>query len=318
MSRIKKCFHWAIIGFAVADVAMGVFSLFIDDIVAQVVALIVTAFTLYLTIIYAMLFCKQKKVDIGGILIGSADFLITAISVMIVAFSVQILELIASGMTLFKTVKIVVQSDKAKRLLKIAKPIAKKALVKVAPMATAYIATKFENTNKNKGVFSMEKVKEFFVKLGNLIRANKICLLETLLNGGAWGVLGWLADGAESVAIEVAGFNITPLFSILGFILVEIGFQWESFGAFISRISPKLEAKLAKKKAKEEEKAKKEAEAERARILAEIEAEEKKAELEKNAELEREHEAEREAEEKAKREEEDRKIAEYLARKNNN
>lgn len=277
MSRIKKYFHCAIIGFAVADVAMGILSLFINDLIAQVVALIVTAITLYSTVVYSKIYCKDKAVDIGGIIIGSADFLMTALSIMVIALSVQLLEIIASGMTLVKTIKIVIQSDKAKRLLKVAKPIAQKALGKIAPAATAYIVKNIKNKKENKGVFSMEKVKEFFVKLGNLIRANKVSLLTTIANGGGWGVVGYLVNSVEEVAIEVCGFNITPFLSVVGFVLVELGFQWESFGTFIARISPKLAAKLAKKKEKEEKKALKEAEAEKEKLIAQMKAEKEAA-----------------------------------------
>lgn len=283
MSRIKKSFHWAIIVFAIADVSMGIVSLFINDLIAQVIALIVTAVTLNLTVIYSAVCCKEEKIDIGGVVIGSADLLMTSLSIMIIAFSVQILELIASSMTLVKTIKIVIQSDKAKRLLNVAKPIAQKVLRRVALLATAYIAKKIKNKKENKGVLSMEKVKEFFVKFGQTIRANKISLLGTLANGSAWGAIGYLVDEAQVCAIDVFGVNITPLFSIIGFILLELCFYWESFGAFMARVSPKLQAKLEKRKAEEEAKALKEAEAQKekehaellAQMLAEKEAERK-------------------------------------------
>ena len=161
----------------------------------------------------------------------------------------------------------------------------------------------------------MEKVKEFFVKLGQNIRANKVSLGETVVNGGVWGILGYLVNSVEEVAIEVAGFNITPLFVILGFALVEIGFQWESFGTFIARISPKLAKRLEKRKAKEAEKSAKEAEKERQKLLAEMKAEKaaaEKAEKEKAEAIEK---ARAEAAEKARKEQEDKELAEWLAKK---
>ena len=164
----------------------------------------------------------------------------------------------------------------------------------------------------------MEKIKKFFVTLGHQIRANKISLGETVLNGGAWGLLGFLVNEVEAVAIDVCGFNITPLFSIIGFAVVELGFLWEPFGEFIKRIQPKLDAKAKKAEEKAEAEKEKEAELERARILAAIQAEKDAAEAAKKAEEEKVAQEKAEAEAKAKKEEEDKAIAEWLAKQKAN
>lgn len=287
--RVKKRFHWAIMAFAVADVLMGIMSIFVNHIVAQTVALIVTALTLYTTIIYAMVFHKEEKISIGTIVVGTMDFIVTAVSIMVIALSVQILELLASGATLFKTIKLIIQSDKAQRLIKATKPIAKKAIAKIAPFMAAYIAHKTKNIKKQKGEFSMKKVKEFFVKLAKLVRANKVSLLTTLANGGTWGVLGWLVNSVQEIAIDVGGFNITPLFAILGFFLLEPGLQWEKYEEFINRIEPKKKEKEEQKRKKAEEKAQKQQEAEKEKLISEMRAQmnaEKEAKRKKEEEEE--------------------------------
>ena len=161
----------------------------------------------------------------------------------------------------------------------------------------------------------MEKIKQFFVTLGNQIRANKISLGETVVNGGAWGLIGYLANEVGLGAIDVGGFNITPLFSIIGFIVGELGMLWENYPDFIKRILPKLQAKEEKKALKEQEKKQKEEDRERAKILAEIKAEKAALEAKEKEEAERLAKEKAEEEAKAKKEEEDKLIAEWLAKK---
>ena len=224
----------------------------------------------------------------------------------------QILAVIASGFTFFKAVKIFVQSQKAKKILDTTKPFITKVILKVAPILGARIVSKYQKfkIKNNKGENSpMNKFKQFFIQLGNGIRANKGSLSSTILNGSAWGLLSYLASSVELVAIDVFGINITPFLAIIGFVLVELGFHWESFGTFISRISPKIEAQLVEKKAKAEAKAQAEAEKAQAEKIAKAQAlnAKKKAEAEAEAKAKAKAEAkllaEKEAKAKAEQEE---------------
>ena len=303
--QVKVNLYRAILAFAVADVVFGIASFFVEAFPIQISALAITTITLVLSVVFAIKFPRNKRSDIAMIVVGGLDFVTTLISVLVIVMATQLIAIIASGATLFKAIKVFIQSEKTRRLLGSAKPIVMKIARRIAPLVGAWCVKKIK---KIKGDNNMEKVKEFFKKLGQNIRANKVSLGETVLNGGVWGLLGYLVNSVESVAIEVAGFNITPFFAIIGFLLVEIGFQWESFGIFIARISPKIEAKL--KKRKEEEEAK-----QRQKLLNEMYAEkaaEKKAELEKEK---AEAAAKAEAEAKAKKEQEDKELAEWLAKK---
>ena len=161
----------------------------------------------------------------------------------------------------------------------------------------------------------MEKVKEFFVKLGQEIRANKVCLGATVVNGGGWALVGWLIDSVESVAIDVAGFNITPLFTILGFAVIELAMQWEKFGDFIIRISPKLAKRLEKRKEQELLKEQKNADKEHARLIAEMKAEKAAAEKAAKEAKEAEEKAAKEEAARIQKEQEEKELAEWLAKK---
>lgn len=313
--QIKVNMYRAILAFAIADVAFGIASLFCELFPIQVTALIVTAITLTLSVIFTIKYPRSKRTDIATVVVGGLDFITTLISVLVIVMATQLLAVVASSFTLLKAVKIFVQSEKARRLLDTTKPFLLKVLTKFAPAIAAWLLAKTKKIKNKIGDSRMEKVKEFFVKLGQNIRANKVSLGETVVNGGVWGILGYLVNSVEEVAIEVAGFNITPLFVILGFALVEIGFQWESFGTFIARISPKLAKRLEKRKAQEAEKAAKEAEKKRQKLLTEMKAEKaaaEKAEKEKSEALEK---ARAEAAEKARKEQEDKELAEWLAKK---
>lgn len=314
--QVKVNLYRTILAFALADVALGIITLFCELYPLQLSALIVTTITLVLSIVFTIIYPRNKRADIVMIVVGGLDFITTLISVLVIVMATQLLAVVASSFTLLKAVKIFVQSEKAKKLLDTTKPILLKLAQRLAPAFGAWLLSKTKKIKtKIKGVCIMEKLKEFFVKLGQNIRANKISLSATVLNGGAWGVLGYLVDSVQSVAVEVAGFNITPLFSIIGFVLGELCLYWESFGAFMSRVSPKLAEKLEKRKKQESEKEAKIAEKEREKLIAEMKAEKAAAEkAEKEAEAKAEEEKKVE-EEKAKREAEDKELAEWLAKK---
>lgn len=315
--RVKVSLYRTILAFAIADVALGIASLFCEQFPLQLSALSVTTITLILSIAFTIKYPRNTRSDIVTIVVGSMDFITTLISVLVIVMATQLLAVVASGFTLFKAVKIFVQSEKAKRLLDTTKPFLLNLAKRVAPAVGVWLTQKIKNQkNNNKGDDRpMEKVKEFFVKLGQNIRANKVCIGATLVNGGGWAVLGYLVDTVESVAIDVAGFNITPLFSIIGFAAIELAMQWEKFGDFITRISPKLAKRLEKRKEQEAAKAAKEAEKERERLLAEMRAEkaaEEKALQEAKEEAEK---AEKEKEEKARKAQEDIELQAWLAAK---
>ena len=314
--QVKVNLYRTILAFAIVDVALGIAALFSELFLLQLSALIVTTSTLVLSIVFALFFPRNKRADIVMIVVGGLDFVTTFISVLVVVMATQLLAVVASGFTLLKAVKIFVQSEKARRLLDSTTPLLLKLAQRFAPAFGVWLMSKLkEIKTKIKGDKAMEKVKEFFVKLGQEIRANKVCLGVSLVNGGGWAVLGWLVDSVESIAIDVAGFNITPLFSILGFVAIELAMQWEKFGDFIVRISPKLEKRLVKRKEQELLKEQKNAEKERARLIAEMKAEKAAQEkADKEAKELAEKEA-KEAAEKAQKEQEDKELAEWLAKK---
>ena len=312
MVRTNKGLYKTILIAAILDVATGALSLVYSTLPMQILALGVTTITLILSIIHCIKYSKDKKSDTGTLIIGSLDFVTGLISVLVMVLATQVLAVIASSLTFVKAVKVFVQSKKAKKLLDTTKPFISKMILKLAPIFGTWLVSKINNVKSKikKGDKSfMEKVKEFFAKLGGNIRANKVSLSETLLNGGVWGAVGYLASSVETVAIEVCGINITPYLTILGFILVEIGFQWESFGTFIARISPKLAAKLAEKQAKAEEKAKAEA-------LSQMKKEKESALAEMKAEKLAKEKEEAEIAEKLAKEKEEKELAEWLAAKN--
>lgn len=303
----KNELYIIILTFAILDVITGVLSLIFSTLVWQMLALVITATTLCLSIIYCKKYPQNKKSNAGILVIGSLDFITGMISVLVVVMATQILAVIASGFTFFKAVKIFVQSQKAKKILDTTKPFITKVILKVAPVLGARLVSKCKKIKikNNKGEYSlMDKLKQFFDSLGKSIRANKVSLAGTVLNGGVWGILGYLVDSIELVAINVWGFNITPIFAIIGFILIECGLHWESFGTFLSRISPKIEAKLATQKAKEEAKAKaNEAKAQTiklAKAQALIAERKAQAEAEAKAQAEKEAKAKLQAEKEAK------------------
>ena len=314
--QVKVNLYRTILAFAVADVALGMSSLFCELFPVQLSALIVTTITLVLSVVFTILYPRNKRSDIVMIVVGGLDFITTLISVLIIVMATQLLAVVASSFTLLKAVKIFVQSEKARRLLDTTKPFLLKLAQHLAPVFGAWLMSKTKTIkNKIKGDRLMEKVKEFFVKLGQNIRANKVSLGASLVNGGGWAVLGWLVDSVESIAVDVAGFNITPLFSILGFVAIELAMQWEKFGDFIARISPKLAKRLEKRKAQEAEKAAKEAEKERQKLLTEMKAEKAAAEKAEKEKAEAEAKAKAEEEAKALKEQEDKELAEWLAKK---
>lgn len=317
MSQQKKVnLYRAILAFALADVAFGIASLFCELFPLQLTALFITAITLALSVLFTIKYPRGKRSDVTTIVVGGLDFITTLISVLVIVMATQLLAVVASSLTLLKAVKIFVQSEKARRLLDTTKPLLQKFFVRFAPAIAAWALSKTKAIkNKINGDSRMEKVKEFFVKLGQLVRANKVCIGSTIINGGGWAILGWLVDSVEGVAIDVFGFNITPLFTILGFAAIELAMQWETFATFIARVSPKLAERIEKRKAKAAEKEMKNKEKERQKLLDEMHAEiaaEKRAEEEARVLAEKEILEKQEREKKAQ---EDRELAAWLAKK---
>ena len=312
---MKSLFYKLILLFAIADFAFGIISMFVESLPLQISALSITAITLLLSIVFAVKYPKGKRTDFVVILVGSLDLITTLISVLVIVMATQLLAIFASGFNLFKIIKIFIQSEKAKELLNTSKPIFIKLIKRASPALFMWITQKIKKTNiYKKGDIAMDKIKQFLVKTAQLIRANKISLSGTVLNGGAWSALGILANNVNDLAVNVCGFNITPLFSIIGFIIAELTLFWETTSGFIERVTPKIEEKEQKKKEKELAEEKEKKERERAEILAQIQAEKDRlAEMER-AKAEEAEKAEHEKEEAAKRAEEDKEIAEWLAK----
>lgn len=299
----KESLYKLILALAVLDLVAGIVSLIYSVLVWQIISLAVTTVTLALAVVYCKKYPHNKKSNVGMLAIGSLDFVTSLISVLVIVLTTQILAVIASSLTFVKALRIFVQSQKTKNILDTTKPFATKVLKKIAPIIGAKAISKYHDIKtkiKQGDNAPMNKFKQFFNKLNNSIRANKVSLATTTLNGGAWGLLGFLANSVDMVALDILGFNITPLFAIVGFILVECGLHWEKFDIFLARIAPKLEQKEADRLEKSEKKAQAQAEKEQAEKLAKAKAflAEKKAkeEGEAKAKIEAEKKAQAEAE----------------------
>lgn len=165
------------------------------------------------------------------------------------------------------------------------------------------------------GTDKMDKLKLVAKKMLSAIRANKVSLAETFVNGGVWAVLAVLLTLVESIAINVGGFNITPLISIAGFVIIELGFQWEGVDVFLKRIEPKLAKQLELKKAKELAEKEKLEIKEKEKLVAQMKAEKAKAIEAMNAEKKALEKAKADEEARLAKEKEEKELAEWLEKK---
>lgn len=221
---MNKVLYRLLFVFAILDLITGVMSLGINHIAMQIVALTFTAITLALSIWYCI-DCKRidkKNKNIGAIIIGSVDLATSLVSVLVMVMTTQILAIIASGATFVKSLKIFVQSEKARKLLSQSTPVLKHIARKLTPVLGAGILRRLTiYINKNKE--HIVKMKDFFKKLGAALKANvgtiSVVVIESLgAGGGAYG----LAKYFESINLVPQPWNVVLAAAILLVALVGV------------------------------------------------------------------------------------------------
>lgn len=138
---------------------------------------------------------QQKRDQISMIILSCIDLLFGILSVVLTAMAIQVIAMLASGATLFKAAKIFIQSEKAAKLLKSAKPVIIKAAITVAPVVARKVI-KGVRKIRNKEQITM---KQKFSKLATELKNNKVTAslvaAETLLGGGsAYGLIEIFAN----------------------------------------------------------------------------------------------------------------------------
>lgn len=133
---------------------------------------------------------KRKREQIGLIVLSVIDLITGILSIILSAISVQIIAVLASGATLFKAIKVIIQSEKALKLLQSVEPIIIKTAVRVAPFIIMKIINRVRKY-KNKEQITMKAI---FRKIANEIKNNPITTAlvtaETALGaGGAYGLI---------------------------------------------------------------------------------------------------------------------------------
>lgn len=248
----------------------------------------------------------RKRKQVGLIVLSAVDVITGVLSLVVTALSVQIIALIASGATLFKAVKIAVQSEKA--------------AVFVKPVAIYAVRT----------LTRSEKMKGVFAKIRDDIKHNPVTMIAAIIELAICGVVGYsLLDFVDRFAWAVGwkayavAFGAALLiYAVLVVFTVYLGHDNSVFAA-IRKVVKSIGGEKAVDvldKAEEEVKAaieaQKQAEEERAREEARI-AEEKARDEEIYAKImeEEEAEAKRQEEIRAKKEEAIKaaKIAAYKA-----
>lgn len=109
----------------------------------------------------------KKSKNIGLIILSVIDVVTGVLSLIITAFAVQVIALMASGLTLIKAVKIAVQSEKAAVLVK---PVAVYAVRKLT---------------------RSEKMRSFFGKIKDGLKNNPITIIAAVVELAVCGVLGY-------------------------------------------------------------------------------------------------------------------------------
>ena len=133
---------------------------------------------------------KQKRDQISIIILSCIDLLFGILSIVLSVMAVQVLAMLASGATLFKAAKIFIQSEKAAKLLKSAKPVIVKTAIRLSPVIARGIIRGVGKIQKKE----QKTMKQFFSKLAEELKNNKVTTslvtLETLLGGGgAYGLI---------------------------------------------------------------------------------------------------------------------------------
>lgn len=211
----------------------------------------------------------QKSKQVGLLILSAIDVITGVLSLVVTALSVQIIALIASGATLFKAVKIAVQSEKA--------------VVFVKPVAIYAVRT----------LTRSEKMKGVFAKIRDDIKHNPVTMIAAIIElaicgGVGYSLLDFVNRFAWAVgwkAYAVAFGAALLIYAVLIVFTVYLGHDNSVFAAI-----RKVVKSIGGEKAVE--------------VLGEAEEEVKAAiEAQKRAEEEREKEEARIAEEKARDEE---------------
>lgn len=231
----------------------------------------------------------MKSKQVGLLILSAIDVITGVLSIVVTALSVQIIALIASGATLFKAVKIAVQSEKA--------------AVFVKPVAIYAVRT----------LTRSEKMKGFFAKIKENIKNNPATLVATIIELAICGGVGYsLLDFVDRFAwavgwktYAVAFGAAAVIYAVLVVLTVYLGHDNAAFAAirkFVKTIGGEKAVNVlnvAEEEVKEAlEAAKKEAE-KRAEEEARI-AEEKARDEEIYAKIVEEENKRKEAEKQAK------------------
>lgn len=216
---MNKVLYRLLFVFAILDLVTGIMSLAINHIAMQLVALAFTAITLILSIWYCI-DCKRienKNKNIGAIIIGSLDLATSLVSVLIMVLTTQIIAIVVSGLTFVKSLKIFVQSEKARKLFSQSTPVLKHLVTKVSPVVGAGIISRLNiYIKKLNNKEQIVKMKEFFKKLGAVLKANvgtiSVVVVESIgAGGGAYG----LAKYFESIHLLPNPWSIVLAVAIL-------------------------------------------------------------------------------------------------------
>lgn len=217
--NMNKVLYRLLFVFAILDLITGVMSLAINHLAMQIVALVFTATTLALSIWYCI-DCKRienKNKNIGAIIIGSLDLATSLVSVLIMVLTTQIIAIVVSGLTFVKSLKIFVQSEKARKLLSQSTPLLKHIVAKVSPVIGAGILSRINiYIKKLNNKEQIVKMKEFLKKLGAVLKANvgtiSVVVVESIgAGGGAYG----LAKYFESINLLPNPWSIVLAVAIL-------------------------------------------------------------------------------------------------------
>ena len=308
------------------DLSAGIISMFVTHISAQIISLFFSVLTLALLIFGCVLKMNDKK-SRTALIVSSLDVIIGIMSILFVVNSVRIIAGIASGVTGFKVVKTIIQTEKVKKFLDFFKPKILQAIIAVLPKVFVNFIDKIKKNKK--GDVVMKKIGNFFATIGNVLKRNAFTaggsVLVTASAGlsATWAVKHIISTGLlPDWASYIVGIVICVLvYGFIEFTVVKYGIEDEAhvrirkglktiFGIIgadeiVNKIEKIENEAIEEKAAKEEEDRKKrEAEEEALRIEAEKRLEAEKAEQEA---------IEKEAKARLEKEEAERKAAEEAA-----
>lgn len=214
-----------------------------------------------------------RRKNIGLIILSAIDVITGILSLIITAFAVQVIAIMASGLTLIKAIKVAVQSEKTAAFVK--------------PVAVYAVRT----------LTRSEKMKRFFCKVKEDLKNNPVTLITAIIELVFCGGLGYVlldfleqfawAVGWKLYAVSFGGAFV--VYSVLAVLTVFLGHDSAAFATirkFVKSIGGEkavevldkanaevVDAILAERRRKEEEAAANAARAEEeARIAAEREA----------------------------------------------